>query len=102
MVPAWSSRRKVHEPIIEGTHISGWEKVGKWGGGPPCTFAPLRETLLGDFARGREMTPIAWIIAALVLLILVLRFLFKLAGWFLKLLVVAAIGLAVWWLFSGV
>ena len=48
------------------------------------------------------MTPIAWIIAALVLLILVLRFLFKLAGWFLKLLVVAAIGLAIWWLFSGV
>jgi hypothetical protein len=48
------------------------------------------------------MTPIVWIIAALVLLILVLRFLFKLAGWLLKLLILAAIGLAIWWLFSGV
>ena len=48
------------------------------------------------------MTPIVWIIAGLVLLILVLRFLFKLAGWLLKLLILAAIGLAIWWLFSGV
>jgi hypothetical protein len=48
------------------------------------------------------MTPIVWIIAALVLLIVVLRILFKVAGWVLKLLVLAAIGLAIWWLFSGV
>jgi hypothetical protein len=47
------------------------------------------------------MTPIVWIIAALVLLILVLRFLFKLAGWVLKFLILAAIGLGIWWLFSG-
>lgn len=47
------------------------------------------------------MAPIVWIIAALLLLIVVLRFLFKVAGWFIKLLVLAAIGLAIWWLFSG-
>ena len=47
------------------------------------------------------MTPIAFIIAALVLLILVLRILFKVAGWLIRLLVVAAIGLAIWWFFSG-
>jgi hypothetical protein len=47
------------------------------------------------------MAPIVWIFAALLLLILVLRFLFKVAGWFIKLLVLAAIGVAIWWLFSG-
>ena len=49
-----------------------------------------------------EMNALFWIIAGLVLLILVLRFLFKLAGWILKLLILAAIGVAVWWIFTGI
>ena len=48
-----------------------------------------------------EVSALVWIIAGLVLLILALRFLFKLAGWVLKLLIVAAIGVAIWWLFTG-
>jgi hypothetical protein len=48
-----------------------------------------------------EVSALVWIIASLVLLILVLRFLFKLSGWILKLLIVAAIGIAIWWLFTG-
>ena len=48
-----------------------------------------------------ELNALFWIIAGLVLLILVLRFLFKLAGWILKLLILAAIGVAVWWVFTG-
>ena len=48
-----------------------------------------------------EIGALAWIIAGLVLVILVLRFMFKIAGWILKLLVLAAVGVAVWWLFTG-
>jgi len=48
-----------------------------------------------------ELNALFWIIAGLVLLILVLRFLFKLAGWILKLLILAAIGVAIWWVFTG-
>jgi hypothetical protein len=69
---------------------------------PLAGSARSAEHLLRDPGEGGEMTPIVWIIAALVLLILVLRFLFKLAGWLLKLLILAAVGLAIWWLFSGV
>jgi hypothetical protein len=47
------------------------------------------------------MTPILWIIAGLVLLILALRIFFKVAGWILKLLILAAAGFAIWWIFSG-
>ena len=47
------------------------------------------------------MTPILWIVAGIVVLILALRIFFKVAGWILKLLILAAIGLAIWWLFSG-
>ncbi len=49
-----------------------------------------------------ELTPFFWIFAGLVLFILVLRIIFKIAGWILKLLVLAAVGFALWWLFSGV
>jgi hypothetical protein len=48
-----------------------------------------------------ELNALFWIVAGLVLLVLVLRFLFKLAGWILKLLIVAAIGVTIWWLFNG-
>ncbi|MGH7469025.1 MAG: hypothetical protein ACRENP_13805 [Longimicrobiales bacterium] len=48
-----------------------------------------------------ELNALFWISAGLILLILVLRFLFKLAGWILKLVVVAALGLTIWWLFTG-
>ncbi|MGH7460720.1 MAG: hypothetical protein ACREMA_06785 [Longimicrobiales bacterium] len=48
-----------------------------------------------------EISALIWIIAGLLLAILVLRFLFKVAGWILKLLVLAAVGVAVWWLFTG-
>ena len=47
------------------------------------------------------MTPILWIVAGIVVLILALRIFFQVAGWILKLLILAAIGLAIWWLFSG-
>ena len=41
------------------------------------------------------------IIIALVVLIMILRIVFKIAGWILKLLVLAAAGVAIWFLFRG-
>ena len=38
---------------------------------------------------------------ALVILVIVLRIMFKIAGWIIKLLLLAAVGFAVWWVFSG-
>jgi len=47
------------------------------------------------------MDPIIWIAAAVILFILVLRFIFRITGLIIKLLILAAIGVAVWWIFSG-
>jgi len=46
----------------------------------------------------------AWIIIAiaLLLIIVVLRLIFRITGFIIKLLILAAIGFAIWWLFSGV
>ena len=48
-----------------------------------------------------ESLPGVWIIVGLVVAIVVLRVLFKVAGWILKLLVLAAVGFAIWWLFRS-
>lgn len=48
------------------------------------------------------MDPIIWIVAAVILFVLVLRFIFKLTGFIIKLIILAAIGLAIWWFFSGI
>jgi hypothetical protein len=42
-----------------------------------------------------------WIAAGLVLVLIVMRVLFKAAGWIFKLLIIAAAGFAVWWLVTG-
>lgn len=47
------------------------------------------------------MSPTLLIVIALIIVILVLRIIFKIAGWILKLLILAAIGFALWWVFSG-
>ena len=47
------------------------------------------------------MDPIIWIAAAVLLLFIVFRFIFKLTGLIIKLILLAAIGLALWWIFSG-
>lgn len=47
------------------------------------------------------MNPIIWIAAAALLLLFVLRFVLKLTGLIIKLVLLAAVGLAIWWLFSG-
>jgi len=41
------------------------------------------------------------IVIALVIVILVLRIIFKIAGWILKLLILAAVGVLIYWFFSG-
>ena len=38
---------------------------------------------------------------ALVIVIIVLRVMFKIAGWILKLLILAAAGFAIYWVFTG-
>lgn len=45
----------------------------------------------------------AWIIIgiAILLILFVLRVIFRITGFILKLIILAAIGFAVWWLFSG-
>ena len=48
-----------------------------------------------------ESLPAVWIIVGLVVAIVVLRVMFKVAGWILKLLVLVAVGFAIWWLFRG-
>jgi hypothetical protein len=48
-----------------------------------------------------ETSALLWIAAGLVLVIIVMRGIFKVAGWVLKLLIVAALGLGLWWLFRG-
>ena len=47
------------------------------------------------------MEGLIWIAAAILIVVVVLRFLFKLTGWILKLLILAGVGLLVWWMFSG-
>lgn len=47
------------------------------------------------------MDPIIWIAAAALLLLIVLRFVFKLTGLIIKLILLAAVGFALWWIFSG-
>lgn len=46
----------------------------------------------------------AWIIIgiALLLILFVLRVIFRITGFIIKLAVLALIGFAVWWLFSGI
>lgn len=45
----------------------------------------------------------AWIIIgiAILLILFVLRVIFRITGFILKLIILAAIGFAVWWLFGG-
>jgi len=47
------------------------------------------------------MDPIIWIAAAVLLLFIVFRFIFKLTGLIIKLILLAGTGFALWWVFSG-
>ena len=47
------------------------------------------------------MEPTLLIAIAIIIVVIVLRIMFKIAGWIIKLLVLAAIGFAVWWVFNG-
>ena len=47
------------------------------------------------------MSPTILIVIAIVITVIVLRIFFKIAGWIIKLLVLAAIGLAIYWVFNG-
>ena len=48
-----------------------------------------------------NMSPTILIVIAIVITVIVLRIFFKIAGWIIKLLVLAAVGLAIYWLFNG-
>ena len=48
-----------------------------------------------------ESLPVVWIIAAVVIGLVAVRIMFKVAGFFLKLLVLAAACIAIWFLVTG-
>ena len=47
------------------------------------------------------MEPTLLIAIAIIIVVIVLRIMFKIAGWILKLLILAAIGFGIWWFFNG-
>lgn len=75
-----------------------WFTTGAAGAVQPGGATPPRTHKM---LERRFMDPIIWIAAAALLILFVLRFVFRLTGLIIRLVLLAAVGLAIWWLFSG-